>query len=254
MSEASVFGTEYSSLYDCLYSDQDFAAEVRSVDQIVSEQMGKPKDKRRSLLDLGCGTGNHSFLLKNEFDVTGVDRSEGMLTAARRKSPELTFQQGDARTFDLGRKFDVVLMMSAVLGYQHTNEEVLETMQNVRRHLNDNGLFIFDIWHGPTVLLEAPKDRIKEIAKDGISVLRLVKPQLDAESNRCMCNYTWWATKDGQMVSGKESHMVRYFFPMELRLFLKVAGFKLLRIGKPGTVYRGVDLTCRDAMYVCQAV
>jgi SAM-dependent methyltransferase len=38
----------------------------------------------RRVLDLGCGTGEHSrFLAANGFDVVGVDRSEEMLRAAR---------------------------------------------------------------------------------------------------------------------------------------------------------------------------
>jgi SAM-dependent methyltransferase len=52
----------------------------------------------RTLLDLGCGTGEHSrFLASKGFDVVGIDASEAMLrTAAEAPSPpNLRFVHGD---------------------------------------------------------------------------------------------------------------------------------------------------------------
>ena len=116
----------------------------------------------KTILDIGCGTGNHSIpLARRGYQVTGVDLSENMLAHAREKArssnapPSLAFVQGDARIVDLNQKFDAVLMMFAVLGYQLTNEDVLAALNNVRKHLIPGGLFIFDVWYGPQFWLFA---------------------------------------------------------------------------------------------------
>ncbi len=144
------------------------------------------KGRIRSILDLGCGTGNHAFpLAMRGYEVTGVDRSEEMLAKARSKLAHFKsqsqalpmFLQGDLRSLDLERKFDAVLMMFAVLGYQLTNEDVLAALNTVRRHLKPDGLFIADVWYGPAVLAIRPGDKIKIIprrtAKSSVSLQAL---------------------------------------------------------------------------------
>jgi ubiquinone/menaquinone biosynthesis C-methylase UbiE len=45
-------------------------------------------------LDIGCGSGRDTaWLAKNGFEAMGIDASSGMLDQARKRHPELTFQQ-----------------------------------------------------------------------------------------------------------------------------------------------------------------
>lgn len=247
-----IFGKDYASIYDTLYKDQDFKSEATVVRQLANEIL---KNRNRAgLLDLGCGTGNHSQYFQKDFNVRGVDLSEEMLVLARQKAPDVKFEQGDARTFDLGGDdFDVVTMMSAVLGYQHTNEEVLGTIQNVRRHLRPGGLFIFDVWHGPAILLERPVPRLRETQHNGAHILRSMTPTLCAEGNIVRCHYKWWVPGENKIETREEWHTQRYFFPLEIRLMLEMSGFKLFRMGKTGHIYRPVEDTDRDIMYVAVA-
>src|SRR4029079_16423659 len=111
------------------------------------------------VLDLGCGTGAHSIrLARRVWAVTGVDRSRSMLNLAESKARELdeagplVFHHADLLTLDLGETFDVVLMMFAVLGYQHANPDVLRALRAARRDLRPGGLLLFDVWYGPAVL------------------------------------------------------------------------------------------------------
>lgn len=247
----TLFGKDYSVIYDALYKDQNFAGEARAVTQIVGEVLSK--SGKADLLDLGCGTGNHSQFFQKEFNVRGVDLSEEMLALARQKVPDVKFEQGDARTFNLDTQFDVVCMMSAVLGYQHTNEEVIQTLRNVRSHLRPGGLFFFDVWHGPAILLERPAPRLREINAGETHILRSMNPKLCAERNTVTCHYKWWVPAEGKLETREEWHTQRYFFPNEVRLLLEITEFKLFRMGKPGHAYRPIEDLDRDVMYVAIA-
>lgn len=63
------------------------------------------------VLDIGCGTGRHAPLLASRFDeYLGVDLSEGMLSKAIQKYPELTkcFKAGSFFDIDAFESFDFV--------------------------------------------------------------------------------------------------------------------------------------------------
>ena len=234
MSEA--FGPIYADVYDILYYDKDYAAECDLLERLFTIY---GNGAIQSVLDLGCGTGNHALLLaRRGYEVVGVDRSEGMLTHARRKAARQTdgkpisFCQGDLRFIDLGREFDAVLMMFAVLSYQQGNADVVAALQTVRRHLRAGGLFIFDVWYGPAVLYQRPSQRIKVIPTENGQILRVALADLDVQRHLCIVHFHVWRLEGDRLV-GKtvEHHLIRYFFPLELEFFLDCVGLKLLRLG-----------------------
>jgi len=65
----------------------------------------------RSVVDLGCGPGNSTGLLKRrwpEASVTGLDSSANLLDAARRDYPGITFVAGDITTWTADEPCDIV--------------------------------------------------------------------------------------------------------------------------------------------------
>ncbi|MEP9376770.1 trans-aconitate 2-methyltransferase [Aquabacter sp. CN5-332] len=62
-------------------------------------------------VDLGCGPGNSTELVAERFpdaEVIGIDTSPDMLAAARKRLPNLRFQQGDATHFTLEKPADLI--------------------------------------------------------------------------------------------------------------------------------------------------
>lgn len=109
------------------------------------------------LLDLGCGTGRHvRHFASRGFEVTGVDLSEHMLAAARRKALaqgcSAQFVQGDITRLDglgLGR-FDYAICMFSTLGMIYGAANRLAFLRSVREHLEPGGLFashVHNRWH-----------------------------------------------------------------------------------------------------------
>jgi SAM-dependent methyltransferase len=226
-----VFNQGYADQYDLFYGDKDYEAECNLLEQVFKKH-GKGV---KNILDIGCGTGNHSIpLARRGYEVHGVDLSENMLAHAVEKAQKETikhppvFSQGDARNVDLGKQFDVVLMMFAVLGYQLTNDDVLAALRTVRKHLKPGGLFIFDVWYGPAVLAIRPSDRVKIIPTPGGKVIRAASGSLDVNRHLSQVNYKIWKLSGDRLLSEtEESHTMRFFFTMELSLFLSACGLKL---------------------------
>jgi ubiquinone/menaquinone biosynthesis C-methylase UbiE len=105
----------------------------------------------RHVLDLACGTGNVSELLRAEgFDVTGVDIAPGMIAEAKRKAAErnlsIAYFVQDAAELDLpGRRFDLCVSLFDSLNYIVDPERLAQAMLRVAAHLTRSGLFIFDL-------------------------------------------------------------------------------------------------------------
>lgn len=223
-----VFGSRYAADYDLVYRDKDYEAECDLIESVLHRYA---QETVRTILDLGCGTGNHAIpLARRGYSVTGVDRSEVMLGIARRKAGAgPRFVQGDLRALELGSTFDAVIMMFAVLGYQVENADVRATLDSVRRHLRPGGLFLCDVWYGPSVLSVRPEDRVKVIDYEGGTVIRAAAGSLDSLHHVTDVHYRTWRVdaRDG-LVSSEEVHRMRFFFPLELELLFSVSGMRLV--------------------------
>jgi len=253
----TTFGATYAGAYDVLYAGKDYEAECDVVERIIGAY--GDGGAVRTVLDLGCGTGNHALpLARRGYDVTGVDRSDEMLARARAKAAEgglaVRWVAGDVRDADAGAEFDVALLMFAVLGYQRTNDDVLSTLRNARRHLRAGGLLIFDAWHGPAVIGDPPRTEARVVRVAGSTLTRHVRSDLDVRRHLCSVHYTLSDGDGGGAAIGDETHVVRYFFPMELEQFLERAGFGLLLLGafgeperEPGCGDRSILVAARAA-------
>ena len=231
MSES--FGPEYAAAYDALYADKDYDAECDLLEGIL-RRSGRPVG---SVLDLGCGTGAHAVrLAQRGFEVVGVDLSDGMLEAARRRaetarSGVVSFIRGDIRSIRLGRQFDAVICMFAVLGYQTADEDVAKALDTVRTHLAPGGPFIFDVWYGPAVEATGPSARVKVVATAEGELERQASAVLQRESHLCTVSYRLIRRRpEMPEVVTEETHRMRYFFRDDLERFLGAAGLSLQRL------------------------
>jgi SAM-dependent methyltransferase len=101
-----------------------------------------------SVLEIACGTGRVTIpIAKLGLRVTGLDIVPGMLAQARSKSLGLPVHwvEGDARTFDLGEHFRLIFLTGNAFQAFVTNAEQEALLQRVRAHLDDQGLFAFEI-------------------------------------------------------------------------------------------------------------
>ncbi|MEI6126605.1 MAG: class I SAM-dependent methyltransferase [Pseudomonadota bacterium] len=178
----------YARYYDLLYKDKNYEAEAAFIYRLIR----KYSPGAVTVLDLGCGTGQHDFFLSAMgCSVTGVDRSAEMLDKAKNSAgvAEIDFMQGDIRTVRLNRTFDAVISLFHVMSYQTTQEDIRSACTAARTHITAGGLFIFDFWYGPAVLTERPVVRIKRLEDEHSAVTRIAKPVLYPNRNVVDVNY-----------------------------------------------------------------
>jgi SAM-dependent methyltransferase len=131
--------TDYPELYDAIQSEWDYDRDVAFVKETLS-RLGVDGE---SLLEVGCGTGEHTRrLLDAGFDVTAVDKYEGMLDAARGKC-DATFHRAALPDLGLDGEFGVIVAIRGVVNHL-PREELAPAMETLASHLRDGGVLVFD--------------------------------------------------------------------------------------------------------------
>lgn len=102
------------------------------------------------LLDLGCGTGEHSrFLATRGFEVVGVDRSPSMLATAREQDPVpgVEFVEGDLSEIDqlVSGQFGGALCLGNTLPHIRGESELQGFLSGVRQRLEPDAPLLIQL-------------------------------------------------------------------------------------------------------------
>ena len=221
---------EYAQYYDVLYQDKDYEGEAKYIAGLLKKYAPKAKH----LADLGCGTGRHAELLTNYgYTECGIDMSEDMLAAAKQRAAgneSLSFACASLQDFTLEEPADAVTALFHVMSYQSTDKMFLAALHNVDRNVRHGGAFVFDCWYGPAVLLQRPELRVKRMENQNVRVTRIAEPLIRENENIVEVHYDVFVenkmTKEIHEI--RENHIMRYFFPEEVRSALGNTGFELL--------------------------
>lgn len=105
----------------------------------------------KHILDLACGSGTLAVLLSVEgFKVDGLDLSAEMIGLANDKFKAYHILNNlytcDMSSFSLPRKYDAVTCYFDSVNHLPTIEHVKQMMNCVYETLNENGLFLFDVF------------------------------------------------------------------------------------------------------------
>ena len=166
------FSKNYSEVYNLLYEGKNYKKEFNSIKKIIKKYHYKSK----TLLDLGCGTGSYSKLMTGlKLNVTGIDASKNMLKIAKlkyKKNKNLVFKESNILKMNLNKKFDVISALFHILSYQTTYKNIDKFFKNSAKHLNTNGILIFDFWYKDGVYNLQQPLRIREVEDNYFKVIR----------------------------------------------------------------------------------
>lgn len=128
--------------YDKNEQDRSYFAEVRDINDRINEvKTSKGKD----LLDIGCGTGTHLVYLQKKYNCTGFDLHQEMLNIAKKKlNDKVKLFQNNMLTFNLNKKFDVIISLYSVINYAKNFNEFKQILQNIYNHLRKGGVCLIE--------------------------------------------------------------------------------------------------------------
>lgn len=222
----------YANYYDLFYKKKDYSAECDFLEKIFQKYQNF---KVTAILDLGCGTGSHALILaKRGYQVFGVDFSPQMLKIAKQKAKKknlkIKWKLQDIRELSLNQKFDAILALFSVINYLTKKREIISVFKKINQHLKEKGLFIFDFWWGPGVEKIKPEKRLKTYSRGRKQVVKLALPSLDFGKRLVKVNYKIWEIEKEKILKEfEEIHLLKYFFPEEIKSYLNRAGFKFLK-------------------------
>ena len=99
------------------------------------------------ILDVGCGTGSQLRQLSaSGLRCTGIDRSEGMLKVARKKSSGINYIQADASAMPFTEHLFQAVLISLAL-HEKSPEEGRKILKEMLRVLAPNGFLIIVDYH-----------------------------------------------------------------------------------------------------------
>jgi len=107
------------------------------------------------VLELGVGTGRIAWaLVKAGHAVTGIDRSKGMLDAAKRKAgsqnaaavQKLDLIEADITAFDLDQTFPLAIMPFSTFQHLPESADQRACLLGIHRHLADQGRLVLDVF------------------------------------------------------------------------------------------------------------
>jgi SAM-dependent methyltransferase len=130
---------KFAAFYDEIMGDRG-----ETVDQIRT-YLTRFLPTASSLLELGSGTGALLAGFIKDLTVTGIDQSPEMLAIAANNFPAAELVRADITTFDLGRRFDVVICMFDTLNHVPDLDGWKAVFKRAHEHLVEGGLFIFDV-------------------------------------------------------------------------------------------------------------
>ena len=161
------FGEDYLDLY--AHRDRSEAAgHVEFVERVL----GAPRPE--SVLDLACGAGRHTEVLRERgFRAVGVDLS--LILLARR--PELPRVRGDMRRLPFaGETFGWVLNFFTSFGYFESERENFQVLEEAARVLVPGGRLLIDLLNAePAIAGLKPREQ-REVEGRGVDIERWYDP------------------------------------------------------------------------------
>lgn len=222
---------EIGEHYDSIYREVvNYEKECDVLEKIFAKTSRK---KPKSLLDVGCDNGSHALILsKRGYSVTGIDISKVMIEKARKKSKKqkikADFFVQDIRNIKLNRKFDCAICMFGGFGYILTYDDLIDVFSGLKKHLNKDGLFVFEFWNTGG-LKPSPYKSWMKTQDESTTLYRFSESNFDPYINILNVNMHFIVIRKDKLVETfSETHKIRCYTLAELQQYLSNNEFELL--------------------------
>lgn len=176
-----------AELYDLIYARfKDYASETALLAALIRQA----HPRAATVLDVACGTAEHARLLAADhgFAVDGLDLDPGFVRIARGKLPRGEVFEADMTSFDVGKRYDVVLCLFSSIGYARTLDNVRKALARFRAHLAEGGVVIVEPWFAPGVLTHG-RTTVTSAEAEGLSIARVSHLAVEGRLSRIRFEY-----------------------------------------------------------------
>jgi len=219
----------YNELAEYYFSIESKHRDIRNDISFIRSYL--TNSEQQSILDLGCGTGEHlEALRKFGFKVSGLDSSAEMLNIAKRRYPSgINFIHKDFGHFDFYNEFDSVICLFGSMDYLLNDKDVDTLFWNSWRAMKPGGFGIFEVWHSTPVkkIKNKPLTHISQ-TKHGNTIIErergfdLIN---DAKRTIVKVNYLYKIHSKEESKTCNDIHVMRAFTLEEISAFIKSNGF-----------------------------
>lgn len=189
------------------------------------------------VLEIACGSGLVTIpIARLGLETTGVDLATSMLAHARKKTEaqgvSVRWVEADARSFDLGTKFQFILLTGNAFQAFLKREDQEALLASVKRHLTPHGIFAFET-RNPSGhdLSNQPEEEFDQsyTSVEGYRVSVSFTQNYDPLAQvMYWTSYRRW--NDGERDHKKETHIAcRFTHPQELETLLHYNGFEVIQ-------------------------
>jgi len=232
---------DFAQIYDACMEEVPYEAWTRSIARRFSQYGVTAGDL---VLDLGCGTGNLTLILRDLcYDMIAVDGSEAMLAQARDKYYErladeeedngrkpVLFLQQDMQSFELYGTVRAIVSVCDTMNYAADLDQLTDIFRLVNNYLDPGGVFIFDI-KTPYYYADVAGDRTFSDVREDMALIW--ENEYDAENKKNTYRLTMFIEKDDKSATyerSEEVHVQTVFSVEEVKRALAKAGLALMEI------------------------
>ena len=193
----------------------------------------------RSVIDLGCGTGEHCrFLAEEGFQAVGLDRSESMLAKAQEKPlpPNLRFLLGEIQQVSevVEGRFGAAISLGNTLVHLTRRQDLERAFASLAQVLEPQGIFLFQILNYERIFKRSIRHlplNFRQEEDGEIVFLRLMEPLEDGRVRFCPTTLKYRPQEDPpvQVVRSRITEL-RGWRQEDLSPLLQEAGFSILSI------------------------
>jgi SAM-dependent methyltransferase len=222
-----------AQLYDSIYSFKDYAAEARSLHELVQRR----NPGASTLLDVACGTGAHLAELRRWYRCVGVDLDPELLAVARERLDDVELVEADMRDFDLGRRFGAVTCMFSSIGYVDGVGELDGAIAAMARHVEPGGVLVVEPWLSPD-RIQLPHIGAVFVDEPELKIARI--NAVEVEGNRSILELQYLVGRLDGVEHFTERHELTLFDDEEMLDAFRAAGLEVEHDPEGGPMGRGL--------------
>ena len=222
------YGEFVAKYCDVVYEKvRDTQREIRFLHWVFRELAGIDVTE---ILDVACGTGRHAIpLSENGYMVTGVDRSQAMLSVLTGKAGqmgiEIPVMRCNMRDIEFKEEFDAIICMYTSFNYLLTDQDIKKALAAFHRALHPGGIAILDLMNPIFYIGRFCEITVEHHQEGQLCIQRTFKHTLD-EVRSLWYQDEFVVVDDGNSVSTyREIHTMRMLTYPEVSRFIRDAQF-----------------------------